>query len=146
MSNSVNAATLSLGVAAAGQPATERPATGELRLQLGGGVARDELDEPAGVGADREVVVVVAVDVTGHHPTRELATHPGDLAFEVTDAGLPGVTLGNLAKPIALEMNLESLGRQSMFLELFRNEIAFGDLELFGQRVPGEPDHFHAIA
>ena len=72
-----------------------------------------------------------------------LTAHIGDFPFQISHAGLPGVVVDHI--PDGLGRKFQLLGLQPVLLQLFGNQIALGDPELFLFRIPGDLDHFHPV-
>ena len=71
-----------------------------------------------------------------HQAPGGFAAEGSDLAFELADAGLAGVIMNH--PPYRRIGDARVLARQSMLLELTGNQVALGDLELFGFSVTGQ--------
>ena len=77
-------------------------------------------------------------------PARHLAAERADLALEVADAGLAGVAADHLSQRVGRESDV--FRRQPVVLHLLVHEVIERDLQLFFLGVPGQLQHFHAVA
>src|SRR5829696_1888983 len=76
--------------------------------------------------------------------SRDLAADRADLALESAHAGLAGVLLDDRLQAGVGERDLRAL--EAVALDLPRDEVALGDLELLLLRVARELDDLHAVA
>jgi len=79
-----------------------------------------------GLGVDP---VFLGLQVLLETIARHLATQAGDAALEVPDTGLTGVAADDLEDRPVGELNVAGL--ETVLLQLFRYQEAFGDLQLF---------------
>ena len=77
------------------------------------------------------------------HLHRHLAAHRRDLAFEVAKTRLAGVAGDQPLQGRGGER--QSMVGESVLLDLTRNQVTAGDLELFLFGVAGEVDHLHPV-
>ena len=86
------------------------------------------------------MTVVDSPDTNLH---RDLARHVADPAIELPDAGFTGVAGDYLSHSFVCDLRL--LGRESRLVQLPRDEVPFGDFDLFLVPGPTEANHLQAV-
>src|SRR5438034_8537766 len=89
-------------------------------------------------GVDRDALDLPAGDLA-----RDLAPELPDLTLQLADAGLTGVARDDLAQRGVRDREL--LWRQTVFVQLSRNQLALRDLELFTLGVTREGHRLQAV-